>query len=99
MKTIFTRKGLIAITPPTFKKIEADISNGFARVSNRIKTIEATIIFGYDYDGAVLSPGDKVLLSGDSGLKPWAKLELQHEGNSFVLCPEAEVIAFIKGTE
>jgi hypothetical protein len=89
-----TNKGLLAIRQPEFKKIESDTSGGLVRISQRINLIDCELVMCYKLGETDLKPGDKVIIRGDSGLKPWAKTLFSFEENSFVLCPENEIIGY-----
>lgn len=91
-----TKGQFLAVVRPEFKKIEAELVGGMARIANRIDVIEVALVMRYTIEeGLVLLPGDKVLLRGDSGLQSWAKAEFRLEdGTSFVLCPESSVIGY-----
>jgi hypothetical protein len=92
---IATRKGYLGVKPPTFRRMEAEVTGGVARISQRHALVEAELVLSYDLDGVKLRPGDIVFMVGDSALKPWCtKLFVQPDGLSFALCPEAEVLAY-----
>jgi hypothetical protein len=92
---LFTKKGELAITKPEFKKIEAEVVGGMARISQRIAVTEAVLVMNYNFQGVELRAGDKILLRGDSGLTKWAANELRLEtGEVFVLCPEDVVLGY-----
>ena len=87
--------GYLAITPPVFTKIEADVSGGIARIQQRVELREENLVFGYKFKDTLVSPGDKVIVRGDAGLKAWAKTVYRlGSGPEFVLCPETDVVGF-----
>ena len=90
-----TVNGYLAITPPEFHKIEAEVKNGVVRVAQRVELREETLVFGYTTKNIKAREGDKVIIRGDSGLKPWAKAVYRlGEGTPFVLCPESDIVGF-----
>ena len=92
---LFTKKGELAITRPEFKKIEAEVVGGMARITQRVAIVETQLVMNYNFDGVELRAGDKILLRGDSGLANWAKNEFRLEtGEVFVLCPENVVLGY-----
>jgi hypothetical protein len=90
-----TRKGNLAIKQPIFRKVDAEVIGGLARISQRTALIECELVLSYDMDGSRLKSGDVVMLAADSGLQAWAqKIYVQPDGTQFVLCPETSVIGF-----
>lgn len=97
---LISRKGFLAVSVPEFQKIEADLRGGLAVVAQRIKLASVTLIMDYELDGLNLKAGKtKILLRGDSALKPWAKQKLELGDLSFVLCPESDVVGVQIDTE
>ena len=96
-----TINGHLAIQQPEFKKIEAEIQGGIARITQRIDVIDVPLVMGFvTKDSRTFNPGDKVLLRGDAGLQPWAKQVFRtSDGQNFVLCPESQVIGFANNAE
>ena len=93
--SFFTKNGEIAITQPVFRKIEAEMQGGIARISQRVTVIEAAVVMGYELKSALLKPGDSVILRADAGLQPWAKQVFTlNDSISFVLCPESAIIGY-----
>lgn len=94
---VFTKNGHVAIVQPIFRKIEADVEGGLARIAQRVEVIESEVVMGYFVDGTELKKGDKVLLRSESGLQPWAKQLMRlGDGTSFVLCPESQILGYRK---
>jgi len=90
-----TKKGELAIVKPEFKKIEAEVIGGMARITQRIAVTESVLVMNYNLQGVELRAGDSVLLRGDAGLAKWAANELRlSDGTAFVLCPEDAVIGY-----
>ena len=97
MTILATKKGNVGIKQPVFRKLEAEVSGGLARISQRHALIEAELVLGYDMDGVWLNPGDFILLPGDSAQQQWsANQYVQPDGLTFVLCPEALVLGYKK---
>jgi hypothetical protein len=93
--SFFTKNGEIAIVQPQFKKIEAEVQGGIARISQRVTIIESSVVMGYELKNATLKPGDTVLLRADAGLQPWAKQVYTLNDNlSFCLCPESAILGY-----
>lgn len=92
---MISRKGVAAIAPPKFSKIEATVKGGIAMIESRVKVITAKLIMDFAYDGRTYVAGQEVILQGDAGLKPWAKQRFELEGVEFCLVPEAEIIGFL----
>lgn len=92
-----TINGHVAIQQPEFKKIEAEIQGGIARITQRIDIIEVPLVMGFmTKDSETYRPGDAALLRGDAGLQPWAKQVFRtSDGVNFVLCPESQIIGFV----
>lgn len=93
---IFSKKGELAIKPIHSSKVEIDPGTGFARAKARTKVIYADLMFAYEYNGKIFEPGKaKIILPGEASLKPWAKKEYETlSGESFVICPESDVVGF-----
>ena len=86
----FETKNYVAITPPQYTKVEAKVQGGLAMASNRLETIVCGLVFNFgNYEA-----GSRVILDGQSGLMPWAKKIYNHDGQSFVLAPTSEIIAY-----
>lgn len=96
MNKLFTKKGSIAIEQPVFKKIEAQIKGGIATIAQRVELIEVKVLMNYASQDLLLKEGDSVILRGDAGLTPWAKMVLTLSDKSFVLVPEEQIIGYIK---
>ncbi|MGH7241456.1 MAG: hypothetical protein ACREGB_04120 [Candidatus Saccharimonadales bacterium] len=93
MSRLVSRKGELAIVPPTFTKIEAKMHGGMATIAQRTDVIEVELVMDYTYNGIDLHAGDKIVLRGDAGLQPWAKTQYSIQNRDFVLCPETAIIA------
>lgn len=101
---VFSKKGELAITPVTASKIEIDPGTGFARAKNRTQVVMANLVFSYEYNNRIYKGGSaKVILKGSAPLAAWAKQVYEFsetpgitDSQSFVLCPESEVIGFIE---
>lgn len=92
-----TVKGTLAITQPEFKKIEAQVSGGFAAISQRTNLVVADLVMDYDLGSVRLVAGvDKVIIRGDAGLQPWAKQRMCLGAKEFVLCPENQVVGYLR---
>jgi len=92
---IATTKGYLGIVKPEFKKAEAEVFGGIARSSQRTELIEVKLVLCYDFNGVLLVPGDAVILKGEAGLQPFAKMEYRLEGIApFVLCPENQILGY-----
>lgn len=91
-----TKKGVLAIAQPQFKKVEAEIKGGIAVIAQRVSLIKASLVLGYSLNGVDLKAGDKIILRGDSGLQPWAKQVVSLDDKEFVLCPEEQIIGYEK---
>jgi hypothetical protein len=92
-----TKKGQLAIKQPDFTKIEAQVKGGIALISQRINLIEVPLLMDYELDGTKLKAKETmIILRGDAGVQPWAKqvFSLVSSEESFVLCPESQVIGF-----
>jgi hypothetical protein len=95
MKTIATRKGFLAVKPPSFQKIETKNTSGFSIVAQRTELIAAPLVMDYVLDGITLKAGViNVILPGDAGLHPWAKKVMSFNGIEFALCPEHIVVGY-----
>lgn len=96
MSKFYTKKGVIAIEQPIFKKIEAEIKGGIATIAQRVNLIEAKVVLNYTSQDVSLAQGDSVILRGDAGLNPWAKSVLVLGDKSFVLVPEEQIVGYVK---
>jgi len=93
-----TTKGYLGTKPPVFRKIEAEIVGGMARISQRHALVEVELVLGYDLNGVQLLPGDIVMIRGNDSMVGWAnQVFVQPDGSTFVLCPEAYVVAYKSG--
>ena len=87
----FSRDGHLAVEPPTFAKIEAKLEGGLARVAQRTDVTRVRAVM--DYPKWNVHAGDVIILAGDSGLQPWAKLSYEMGSiGKFVLVPEQAII-------
>ena len=93
---MISKKGYFAIKQPEFKKIEANIVGGVARISQRDDVILYQMVMDGEYSGTMYKKGDSLMLTGEAGLKPWAKKIYNLDGMEFVLVPETEVLGFKK---
>lgn len=90
-----SKKVGLAVSIPKFDKVETKSDGGFSRVAQRVDCAVIDLLMDYELDGVTLKAGKtKIVVSGDSGLKSWAKKPYSIDGINFVLCPEADVIAF-----
>lgn len=90
-----SKKQGLAVSVPRFDKVETKSDGGFSRVAQRVDCAVITLLMDYELDGVQLKAGKaKIVVSGDSGLKAWAKKPYSIDGLDFVMCPEADVIAF-----
>jgi len=90
-----TRKGFLAIIPPEFKKIEAEIVSGIARIQQRTTVQEAVLVMDGLVGDVTLKAGSTIILSGEAGMAPWAKKVYNlPDGQVFALCPENDVIGY-----
>jgi hypothetical protein len=87
----FTREGYLAVQPPTFKKIEAQVTGGIAIAGQKREVIKVKALM--DYPKMNVNAGDQIIIAGDSGLQPWAKAVFSMYGmDDFVVMPEGAVI-------
>jgi hypothetical protein len=95
-----SKKGYVAVVPPEFRKIEARIEGGLARLDQRTKVLVTPLVMDYRDDSRsfTVEGGWCAILEGDSGLKPWAKKRMEINGVEFCLVPESEVIGFYRPT-
>lgn len=95
--TIRTINKKIAVIPPVYEKIEAEIVGGFATISQKTRVVECDLVFSFELpDGTKIYPGkNKVLVSGDAGLQAWSTNILSLDGKEFALLPIEYVIAII----
>jgi hypothetical protein len=91
-----TKKGILAVSQPQFKKVEAELKGGIAVIAQRINLIKVDLVLGYNFNGTELTAGDKIILRGDSGLQPWAKQVVSLDNKEFVLCPEDQILGYEK---
>lgn len=95
-----SKKGLLAIKQPEFSKIEQKLEGGLSRIAQRTDLIYAELLMGADVDGQSLRPSKEervyVILKGVAGLNPWAKQVYILDGVEFVLCPENDVVGYVK---
>jgi hypothetical protein len=92
-----TKKGELAITPPTGQKIEAEVEGGLVRVVNRIAVIETTLVMDYKLDDLQLRAGDIILIRGDAPWSRWAATMYRlSDGKEFCLMPESAVLGYRK---
>jgi hypothetical protein len=93
-----TTKGYLGTKAPVFRKIEAVIEGGMARIANRQALVEIELVVGYDLNGVKLSPGDIVMIRANDSVGAWAnQVYIQPDDTQFVLCPEAYVVAYKSG--
>lgn len=88
------KKGL-AVSQPKFDKIEAKSHGGMVTAGQRTDVITLDLLMDYELDGVQLRAGrTKIVVDGQSGITAWARKKYSFGGLDFVLCPEADVIAF-----
>jgi hypothetical protein len=93
-----TTKGYLGTKAPVFRKIEAELVGGLARIANRQALVEIELVLGYDLNGIKLNPGDIVMIRSNDSLGQWAnQVYIQPDETQFVLCPEAYVVAYKSG--
>ena len=96
---LITVKQFVALKPIVFNKVETKVTNGIALISQKREVIAVPLFMDCEVDGKHYHAGtDSVILTGDSGLKPWNKVVQSLDGKEFVLCPTVEVLAFKVGT-
>jgi hypothetical protein len=98
-------KGFVAIVPPVLNKADTEHRAGLALNTSRSQVIKADLVMDYLLQFAsgnpqrVIAGTDKVIIRGDSGAKPWAKQIFNVDGKDFVLCPESEILGFVRENE
>jgi hypothetical protein len=86
--SIIAYKNKVALAPFAKTGVQAQVTNGFAKMAHKSSLEALEVVFG---NGADLYPGDVVFVHAD-GAKSWGKDEFDVEGKTVVLCPLDKIL-------